>query len=87
MNFLFPIIFVAVFIVLFVVIVIKSKNNNYDERQLIMRNRAFKYSFFALIGYVAVCGILDLCDIYWADTAVQMFYGLFLGIKIGRAHV
>lgn len=85
MSFMVLGIFAGLFIGLLVLAIVIRKNNkkeSYDERQLFMRNRAFKYSFFTLMGYAGICAILDLAEIYWAVTAVQMFYGVFLSTAV-----
>ena len=78
-NVLFPII-ICVVVVLFVVIVrlFRNKKNQYDERQLLARNAAYKVSFFFLLIYCSVCGLMQILDVKWADAAVQMFLGVIL---------
>ena len=78
-NILFPII-ICVVVVLFVVIVrlFRNKKNQYDERQLLARNAAYKVSFFFLLIYCSVCGLMQILDVKWADAAVQMFLGVIL---------
>ena len=82
-NVLFPII-IAVVVVLFVAIarLFRNKKANYDERQLLARNAAYKGSFFFLLIYCFACGMLRLFDVKWADTAVQMFLGIILSFVL-----
>ena len=82
-NVLFPLIIAAV-VVLFIVVarLYRNKKANYDERQLLARNAAYKGSFFFLLIYCFACGMLRLFDVKWADTAVQMFLGIFLSFVL-----
>lgn len=77
--------FAVVIIFLIIAIVLKCKNNNateYDERQLIARNAAYKYSFFTLVFYCILCGMLDIADIKWAEIVIQMFLGMFMSVTV-----
>ena len=76
---------VVILIFLIIAIVLKCKNNHateYDERQLIARHTAYKYSFFTLVFYCILCGMLDIADIKWAETVIQMFLGMFLSVTV-----
>lgn len=76
---------VVILIFLIIAIVLKCKNNHateYDERQLIARNTAYKYSFFTLVFYCILCGMLDIADIKWAETQIQMFLGMFIAVTV-----
>lgn len=69
---------VVIVITLIIAVVLRFRNNNttsYDERQLIARNAAYKYAFSTLVCYCVLCGILDVAEIRWAETAIQMFLG------------
>lgn len=77
----------SVFILIFLIIaiVLKCKNNHvteYDERQLIARNTAYKYSFFTLVFYCILCGMLDTFEIKWAETLIQLFLGVFIAVTV-----
>lgn len=77
--------FVVITISLIIAIVLKCKNNHvteYDERQLIARNTAYKYSFFTLVYYCILCGMLDTFEIKWAETLIQMFLGMFISVTV-----
>lgn len=77
--------FVVITISLIIAIVLKCKNNHvteYDERQLIARNTAYKYSFFTLVYYCILCGMLDTFEIKWAETLIQMFLGMFILVTV-----
>ena len=76
---------VVILIFLIIAIVLKCKNNHateYDERQLISRNAAYKYAFSTLVCYCVLCGIIDVAEIRWAETAIQMFLGMFLSVTV-----
>ncbi|MCH5304654.1 MAG: hypothetical protein J1E41_07300, partial [Ruminococcus sp.] len=57
-------------------------NDDFDERQLSARNNAYKYTFFILIFYIILCAALDIGEIKWAQTSVQMFIGLTLSAVV-----
>lgn len=82
-NVLFPII-ICVVVVLFVAIVrlFKNKKANYDERQLLARNIAYKFSFFFLMFYCFICGLLHTFTVKWAGAEVQMFLGIILSFSL-----
>ena len=82
-NVLFPII-IAVVVVLFVAIacLFRNKKANYDERQLLARNAAYKGAFFFLIVYCFTCGLLRIFDVKWADTSIQMFLGIIISFAL-----
>ena len=60
---LFPLIIAAV-VVLFIVVarLYRNKKANYDERQLLARNAAYKGSFFFLLIYCFACGYRYMYD-------------------------
>ena len=82
-NVLFPII-ICVIVVLFVAIarLYRNKKSNYDERQLLARNAAYKFSFFFLLVYCFFCGLLHIFDVQWSDTATQMLLGVILSFTL-----
>lgn len=82
-NILIPIIIVVV-LILFVAIArfFRNKTANYDERQLLARNAAYKSSFFFLIIYCSACGLLHIFEVRWADTAIQMFLGVIISFLL-----
>lgn len=76
---------VVIVITLIIAVVLRFRNNNttsYDERQLIARNAAYKYAFSTLVCYCVLCGIIDVAEIRWAETAIQMFLGMFLSVTV-----
>lgn len=57
----------------------KSQPAQYDERQLLARNAAYKSAFFVVLGVVFACLILDVCELRWAQTGVQMMLVMAAG--------
>lgn len=82
-NVILPFIIVVV-LVAFIAIIRSRRNKtiSYDERQLLARNTAYKYSFFFLMLYCLVCGMLVLFEIKWADAALQMLLGVVLSFVL-----
>ncbi len=77
--------FITVFVFIAIIAALRRKQGRkieYDERQLIARNVAYKYSFFTLIFYCVMCGMLDVLSINWAITSVQMFLGVFISVTV-----
>ena len=82
---LFAVIIGMVFLAVFAVLVIlknRYSESRYDERQLSARNNAYKYSFFVLLFYIILCAVLDVCEIKWAQTSIQMLIGLLLSVVV-----
>ena len=78
-----PVIITAVVVLAFAILLfIRNMKANYDERQLMARNTAYKFSFFFLMVYCFICGILHVFGIKWADTAVQLFVGIILSFVL-----
>ena len=76
------IIIVAVFVLIMIARIKKVRKAQYDERQLLARNAAFRYSFFFLLFYSFVCAVLQLCNVIWAELAIQMFLGIILSLAL-----
>lgn len=78
--------FIAGLLLVFVVRLIVSKKRKtkceYDERQLLARNSAYKTSFFTLVVYSIFCALMDIMEIKWAQLNVQMFIGVFISIGV-----
>lgn len=79
--------FVGLFVVLFIFLLLnKSKKNKkqceYDERQILARNSAYKNSFFTLMIYMALCGLFDSCGFKWADLGFQMILGILISVGV-----
>lgn len=83
-NILIPIIALAVIVLIIIIVrlINRKKEMNYDERQLLARNAAYKVSFIFLFIYCIVCGLLDNYDVKWADTAIQMFLGVIISFLL-----
>lgn len=57
----------------------KRKSKYYDERQLLAQNKAYKYSFFFLLFYNAVCLFLNSSEtIKWATPIASLLIGITL---------
>ena len=56
----------------------KNSKDEYDERQILARNIAYKCAFFTLLFYNLVCAVLSAAEIKWADTTAQIFIGICL---------
>ena len=76
------IIIVAVFLLIMIARIKKVRKAQYDERQLLARNAAFRYSFFFLLFYCFVCAVLQICKVIWAELAIQMFLGIILSLSL-----
>lgn len=59
----------------------RSKTN-YDERQVLARNKAYKYSFMVLLLYCCVCAILGIIDIKWATLPTMLFMGVMISVLV-----
>lgn len=85
---LLPFIIVYVIIVLLINALKKRKNaniasNHYDERQLLIQGKAYKYAFFTLLTYVLVIGILTaILERDFATTYVYSLIGLCLALIV-----
>ena len=78
---LLPIICICVVILIVTVLVAKkNEKKKYDERQLVARNAAFKTAFLVLAGYCFLCACLNLLDIRWAASEIQMLIGVIISI-------
>ena len=70
--------FAVVLVLFFVIFIIRNRKNGapeYDERQITARNLAYKYAFFILLVYCALCGFLDVTGIKWATLTALLFIG------------
>lgn len=71
-------------IVVFILIMKEQRKEkfNYDERQVLVQNKAYKYAFIFLLFYSAVCCGIDSLRIKWAMPGVILFIGAYLSITI-----
>ena len=85
MDYLLPIL-ILVFIFAFVRIIstrAKSKGCGFDERQELIRGRAFKYAFFSILIYVASYGpISALLEKDFMTTSTALFVGIFIALIV-----
>lgn len=72
----------CVFSIFFSLIIGRKHGKKYDERQLLVRNFAYKTAFFTLLIYCVMCGALYLLNIVWFDLAMQMIIGTLLASTI-----
>lgn len=78
--------FIACLLLVFIVSFIAGKKRKtkceFDERQLIARNSAYKTSFLTLVAYSSFCALMDVAEIKWAQLNVQMFIGVFISVGV-----
>ena len=55
-----------------------KKPEKFDERQIAARGRAYKISLVTLVGYLMVCLLCYVLNIYWARFDIQIYFGLLL---------
>ena len=85
---LLPFVIVFVIMVLLVNVLKNDKNgtngsSQYDERQLLIQGKAYKYAFFTLVSYHLVIGMLTMIlKIDFATTYVYMLIGLCVGVIV-----
>lgn len=61
----------------------KKEKFTYDERQKIARGEAYKYAFYVLVIYNAVCGLLDMAlEVRWAEEITVMLIGICLAVIV-----
>ena len=68
----------------------QAASKQYDERQLLIQGKAYKYAFFTLVSYLVIIGMLTMIwEIDFATTYVYTLIGICVGliVQIGRAHV
>lgn len=60
-----------------------SKNDQYDERQLFVRSKAYQIAFAVLVGYLVINGIINsVLEIQWCDSLTSSLLGIFLSITV-----
>lgn len=77
-------VFLLIVLVLIIVALIRAGRvaKKYDERQILARYFAYKVSFFTLISYCFVCGVLSIFKIVWIEFALQIFLGVVLSLTV-----
>ena len=76
---------VSVLAVCIIRVIYKKKNSTkceYDERQILARNSAYKGAFFTLAAYCILCMFMNLLELEWAVVSVQMITGVLLSALI-----
>lgn len=85
---LMPFVIVFVIGILLINVLRKSKSQSshseqYDERQLLIQGKAYKYSFFTLLSYLLGIGILTVVlERDFATTYVYSLIGLCLALMV-----
>jgi hypothetical protein len=86
MTDLLLLIIIFIFIFAFILIVsrfAKNKNCNFDERQEIIRGRAYKYAYFAYLIYGAGYGaVSSLLEKDFMTTSTAFMVGLYISLIV-----
>ncbi len=75
-------------IMILAVIVLYKRSNGigpedeYDERQLIARNKAYKGGFFALLCAVAVDMFLQMAGVVWCEQPLGELTAIMIGVVV-----
>ena len=59
-----------------------KKTEKFDERQIAARGKAYKISLVTLVGYLMVCLLCYVLNIYWARFDIQIYFGLLLAFAV-----
>lgn len=60
-----------------------KKRYEYDERQELLRGKAYRSAYFVLMAYLAVNGIIVKgFEIKWADTMTESMLGIFISVTV-----
>lgn len=74
------------FVALVVLIIKKgkiSKKDQYDERQLLVRSKAYQIAFVVLVGYLLINGIINsILEVHWCDSFMGSILGIFLSVMV-----
>ena len=78
---------ILVALIAFVIRALDKKNNRpakkFDERQQLLRGRAYKSAFWVLVAYVVFNGFFTLATgIEWADLMTGTFTGILLSLTV-----
>lgn len=85
---LLPFVIIYVIVILLIRVLRGLKNQNkvakqYDERQLLIQGKAYKYAFFTLLTYFIGIGVLNVVvERDFATTYVYSCIGLCLGLLV-----
>lgn len=81
--FAFIIPFVLILLVVITVKLMKKQKCNFDERQELMRGKAFKYAFFSILIYGATYTIISATlEKDFMTTAAALIIGMFIGLIV-----
>ena len=77
----------GVFIIVFCISLVVSKRKGvprpaYDERQLLLRSRAYRSAFWGLIVYLCLNGFGLAAGFVWADAMTSFFVGICLAVTV-----
>ena len=82
----FAVAVVLVIIIAVVIVIIKQirgKNKaQFDERQLLARNKAFKYSFIITLIFAAVYMFTNVFELNWAPAYIQFGLLIVIGMTV-----
>ena len=75
------------FILFFVALAVRKRKGElppqYDERQLLLRGRAYRSAFWVLVAYICANGMFNfIAKTVWADAMTSSFVGICLAITI-----
>ena len=61
----------------------QTASKQYDERQLLIQGKAYKYAFFTLVSYLVIIGMLTMIwEIDFATTYVYTLIGICVGLIV-----
>ena len=79
-------IFIGLFVAIFgisLIIARKTGTARYDERQQLLRGKAYKAAFFVLVAYLCLNVVFYMAvDTEWADLTINLFIGVCLSITV-----
>lgn len=85
---IFGMLFAIVVFGVVMIVVLKNKSaNQYDERQILVQGKSYKYGFFTLIGYFVIMGFLMEAGLvpFMEDTVVCVV-GIMMGLLVYVGH-
>jgi hypothetical protein len=61
----------------------RSRAPKFDERQRMVRARAYRAAFWTLVAYLALSGVYSVATgLEWADNQTESFIGICLAITV-----
>lgn len=85
MNILISVLYLIVAVILFVFLLVMSKKNEskgYDERQRLLRSKAYQLSYFLLLSYCCMCALLDFSEIKWVSAQFQATFAVLMSSTV-----